>query len=214
MSEESTRDTVSTMGALLVAAGAAAIFARIAREVGQGGTERFDQGTREWLQSHRAPTLDVAVKPVTLLSMPAVIVPATLALALYLWRNDRRNAAIALMAAPALAMSAGLSFSTFLAQRNPPDAGDAPDGEVKEPSFPSGHTTGVTAEALSIAFVLGREGLSGPATLAALVGWPLLVGTTRAYRDRHWAADVIGGWVAGSGVAAACVLLYLLLPEG
>ncbi|MDB4907604.1 MAG: phosphatidic acid phosphatase [Gemmatimonadetes bacterium] len=213
MTEERAADPVSIAGTLLVVAGAAAIFTRIAGRVGSGESEHFDQESRAWLQEHRAPSLDVAVKPVTLLSLPAVVVPATLALAWRLWRDDRRAAALALLAAPVLAMSAGLSFSTFLSQRNPPDAADAPGGEVREPSFPSGHTTGVTAEALSVAFVLGREGLSGPATLAALLGWPLLVGTTRAYRDRHWASDVIGGWVAGSGVAAACALLYLLLPE-
>jgi membrane-associated phospholipid phosphatase len=104
--------------------------------------------------------------------------------------------------APALAATAGLASTTLLAQRDPPD------GEASEATFPSGHTTGVTAEALSVAFVLSREGLASPGALAALLGWPLVVGVTRVYRDRHWATDVIGGWASGAAVAAASWLLY------
>lgn len=40
------------------------------------------------------------------------------------------------------------------------------------------------------------------------VDWPLLLGFTRVYRDRHWASDVLAGWIAGTAVAAASALLY------
>lgn len=200
-------------GAVLAGAGVALVvavglFVRVARSVATKAAEPVDQRLRETVQARRSAVVDVAVKPVTLLSMPLLVVSGTAALVWHLQRTGRRNAAIAVGVAPVVAAIAGQSFTTFLHQRNPPDAGDAPGGEVTEPSFPSGHTTGVTAEALAIAFVLSSEGLASGEALAALLVWPLLVGVTRVYRDRHWLSDILGGWAAGTGVAAASVLLY------
>ena len=196
------------LGSLAVLAAAIGVFALIARRVATKSAEPTDQATRDWIQEHRNAALDVAVKPVTMLSVPMLVVAATGALVLWLHRTGRGDAAIAVAIAPVMAATAGQSFTTFLAQRNPPDAGDSPHGEVTEPSFPSGHTTGVTAEALGIAYILSREGLAKPAMLAALMAWPMLVGTSRVYRDRHWITDVIGGWVAGAGVAAISAMVY------
>jgi membrane-associated phospholipid phosphatase len=44
--------------------------------------------------------------------------------------------------------------------------------------------------------------------LGLLLLWPVLVGVSRVYRDRHWISDILGGWVAGTGVAAVAALLY------
>jgi undecaprenyl-diphosphatase len=199
------RDAATSLGALVVAA---SLFAIVARNVGARETEALDQRVRAWMRGHRTEVGDRIAAPVKVASMPAVVVPAALLAAWWVWRRRGGRPALALVAAPALAAAAGLACSTLLAQRNPPDAADAPHGEVSDPSFPSGHTTGVTAEALSVAFVLSREGLASPGALAALVGWPVVVGVTRVYRDRHWATDVIGGWASGTAVAAACWLIY------
>lgn len=198
--------TLLAAAAMLVVA--TGVFARVARRVATKEAEDVDQQLRETLQAHRSPALDVAVKPVTLLSLPIIVVGATAALVWHLQRTGRRDAAVAIGLTPVVAAIAGQSFTTFLHQRNPPDATDAPGGEVTEPSFPSGHTTGVTAEALAVAFILSSEGLASPGVLAALMAWPLLVGVTRVYRDRHWLSDILGGWAAGVGVAAASALLY------
>ena len=102
----------------------------------------------------------------------------------------------------------GQSFTSFFAQRNPPDHPVTGTGEPTEATFPSGHTTGVTAEALAIAYILAREKLASPGVLAALLAWPFVAGVTRLYRDRHWLSDVLAGWVAGTAVATISVLLY------
>ena len=195
-------------GAAVTLVVAAGLFTRIARRVATKEAEPVDQALRERVQEHRSPVIDVAVKPVTIVSLPLLVVGGTAALVWHLHRSGRRDAAIAIGVAPVIAAIAGQSFTTFLHQRNPPDAGDAPGGEVSEPSFPSGHTTGVTAEALAVAFVLASEGLASGEALAGLIVWPLLVGVTRVYRDRHWLSDILGGWAAGTGVAAASILLY------
>lgn len=198
----------STRMAGYVFVAAAGLFAVIAHRVGTRQTESVDQTVRGHMQELRRPAIDIAVKPVTLLSLPILVVTATAGLALWLRNSGRRDAALAVAITPIMAATAGQSFTTFLAQRNPPDKGDSPNGEVTEPSFPSGHTTGVTAEALTIAYVLASEESMSPLVLGALVAWPLLVGVTRVYRDRHWITDVLAGWVAGIGVAALSSMLY------
>jgi membrane-associated phospholipid phosphatase len=195
-------------GVAVVLLAAIGVFAWIARRVTTKTSQPLDQGVREAVQSHRVPALDVATKPVTLLSMPLLVVSATAALVWWLRDDGRSDAALSVGFTPLVAAALGQSFTTFLEQRNPPDTGDAPNGEVREPSFPSGHTTGVTAEALGIAWILSREKLATPGIIAGLVAWPLLVGVTRVYRDRHWISDVLGGWVAGAGVAALAALIY------
>ena len=199
---------VALLGAGVALLGAAGLFALVARRVATKAAEPADQALRDTVQARRSPVLDAAVKPVTLLSLPILVVAGTAALVWHLHRTGRRDAAVAIGITPVIAAIAGESFSTFLHQRNPPDAGDSPHGEVKEPSFPSGHTTGVTAEALAVAVILWNEDLAPPRVLGALIAWPLLVGVTRVYRDRHWMSDILGGWAAGLTVAAASSLIY------
>lgn len=198
--------------ALLIAVALAGVglFALVAQRVASGASEPFDRAVRERVQATRTPAGDLAAKPVTLLSMPGVVLPGMALVVWWMARAGRRGAAISLGTAPLLAMTAGFACSMLLEQRNPPDAASDAGGagdRVKEPSFPSGHTTGVTAEALSIAYVLRREGLASPAALAALLGWPVLVGVTRMYRDRHWASDVLGSWALGTAIAAGAGML-------
>lgn len=155
--------------------------------------------------------MDLLAKPVTLLSLPILVVTATAGLVLWLKQQDRPEAAIAIGLAPVGAATLGQTFTMFFPQRNPPDhEGDA-TGHSPEASFPSGHTAGVTAEALAIGYVLSREKLISPSVLAFVLGWPLIVGGMRLYRDRHWASDILAGWIAGAGVAAASAVLYDIL---
>ena len=198
---------ITHVGVFLVASG---LFTLIARGVARKTTQDIDEPTREFMQEHRSATIDVAVKPVTMLSLPVLVASSTAALAYWLKRNERPAAALATAVTPLVAATVGQSFTMFLAQRNPPDTPDSPNGEVTEPSFPSGHTTGVTAEAFAIGYILAREELLTPAIATALAAWPLLVGITRIYRDRHWTSDVLGGYSAGTAVAAAMAMLYEL----
>lgn len=186
---------------------ATVVLTFLARKVRAGGTHTFDEKARAELQSHRSRTLDVAAKPVTLLSIPLLIFAATAALVWWLYHSGRNNAALAIGVTPIVAAAVGQAFTMFFPQPTPPDATDVKDGKTPA-TFPSGHTTGVTAEGLAIAYVLYSEGLATPAILAALVAWPLLVGVTRLYRDRHWFSDTIAGWIAGVAVASISIALY------
>lgn len=180
----------------------------MSRAVARGKTRQIDDSVHETLQAHRATALDVAARPITLLSLPILVVTATAGLVAWLHHNDRTEAALAIGFAPVAAATLGETFTIFFPQRNPPDKANHSGSHVPEASFPSGHTAGVTAEALAIGYILNRERLISPTVLALVLGWPVLVGITRLYRDRHWTSDILAGWVAGIAVASVSALLY------
>ena len=82
----------------------------------------------------------------------------------------------------------------------------APAGcESSTDSYPSGHTTGVTAVALTTAYVLGRQGvISKRRAIALAAAAPAIMGVYRVLDDEHWTTDVFGGWLLGGAVALAC----------
>ena len=200
------------LGGTLVLLAAAGLLGIIARAVKNEDTKRIDDAVHETLQANRSRPIDAIARPVTLLSLPILVVAATGALVLWLKKQDRPEAAIAIGFAPVAAATLGQAFTTFFPQRNPPDNQNA-SGQHAEASFPSGHTAGVTAEALAIGYILSREKLISPSVLALVLGWPFAVGAIRLYRDRHWASDILAGWVAGAGVAAASAILYDVLTS-
>lgn len=200
--------TTLDVGAAIVLIAAAGLFAFIARRVATKVSVPLDQRVRESAQSHRTALADAATKPITLLSMPLLVVSATAALVWWLKENDRHDAALAVGITPLVAAAVGQSFTSFFAQPEPPSAVESPNGQAEAATFPSGHTTGVTAEALGIAYVLTREKLASPGIVASLVAWPLVVGVTRVYRNRHWMSDILAGWAAGTGIAALTALAY------
>lgn len=78
-----------------------------------------------------------------------------------------------------------------------------------EAAFPSGHTTNATAVVSTSAYMLVHAGLLPvPFAIAAVIALCLATGASRVALGWHWGTDVIGGWFAGAGVAAACGLLY------
>ena len=123
-------------------------------------------------------------------------------------------AAIVIVAArgprlPVLAALATASIGAILAHhavklvyRRPRPAGALARGKT-EPAFPSGHTTDATAVLVTSAYLLAQQGLATPGvvTVAALL-LALSTGVSRVVLGWHWATDVVGGWIAGVGVAA------------
>ena len=78
-----------------------------------------------------------------------------------------------------------------------------------EPAFPSGHTTDATAVLATGAYLLVREGiLPGRIAVPVAAALSLVTGASRVVLGWHWASDVLGGWLAGGAVAAACAQAY------
>lgn len=122
-------------------------------------------------------------------------------------RRGRQVGAAALLAAPVVAKAASEAMDRWLPQ---PRVGrrNRPTGH---PVFPSGHGLGVAAVALTTGYVAAREGLVRPGIAAPAAGAaPIVIGLGRLVRERHLASDTLGGWLAGSALAAALAGAYEL----
>jgi undecaprenyl-diphosphatase len=197
---------------LLLALPAAVTVGAIAKAVGDGSTRRIDSRLRRRIQTLRSPNLDAVSSVLVPLTAPAFLITASLGLAFALRRRGRRTW-FPIAISPFAAMLAGATFSATLPQQLAPSATDG----KREPSFPSGHTTGATAEAFTAAYILRREGFLGPLATTALLMTPLIGGFNRLYRDRHWATDIAAGLSAGACIAAMIAMVSEStagLPEG
>ena len=177
----------------------AATFARVARDVKNRSSIRYDKPVRRFIRANRDPRLDPVSTVLVGVTAPGVAVALTIALA-FAVRRRGVHAWLPIAISPAVAMTADALFTNFLPQQVAPG--------TREPSFPSGHTTGVTAETLIAAYVLYREGVvDGREAMIACL-FPVVAGSNRLYRDRHWASDIVAAWLAGTTIAAACAILY------
>jgi membrane-associated phospholipid phosphatase len=115
-------------------------------------------------------------------------------------RRGRRAGAAAIMLVPVVSTAMSKGFDRALPQ---PRVGRR-HRPVDHPVFPSGHGFRAAAVALTTGYVVAREGIApaGIALPAAGVA-PILVGLARLVREKHLASDTIGGWLAGTALAAA-----------
>jgi undecaprenyl-diphosphatase len=79
----------------------------------------------------------------------------------------------------------------------------------RTPSFPSGHSARSAALAGVLAHLAAREQVApAGAVLAAGATIALAGGANRAWVERHWVSDLVGGWALGAAAAAGCALWY------
>ena len=124
------------------------------------------------------------------------------------FNDDPKARRASLLAVESLAISGAFSWTVKLAtQRHRPHAGGAPttwDGpglKMKDPSFPSNHSTA----AFSIASVLAEEYGTNAYVPPIAYGLATLVGFSRVYDDKHWASDVFLGSAIGYFVGKTIV---------
>jgi membrane-associated phospholipid phosphatase len=183
---------------LLLFTSSVGIFIYVVKRVATGTARPLDEALRQRIASLKTPARDIASAVVTFATAPALLIAISMAVA---FRVRRLGAHVWLPIAtsPLLAMAAGRTFTEILPQQYSPVS---EDGE-REPCFPSGHTTGATAEMLTIAFVLQRRRVVTPPVAAAIALVPIAGGLNRLYRDRHWTTDIVAGWSAGAAIATA-----------
>lgn len=180
-------------------------FAFLASEVMESETVRFDDAVRSWVMLHHRPALDALFTLLSWLGSSVRLAPLAGVVAILLWRRSGLRTAAATVVAPpgALILIEGLKMA-FRRTRPAGALGYTNLGY----SFPSGHSAGSMAIALTVAYVLVRERLAPAWALVAAFAFSLLVGLSRIYLDVHWATDVIGGWAVGLIVATGCAALY------
>jgi membrane-associated phospholipid phosphatase len=161
----------------------------------------LDREVYDWARRNYGRRIELAQWPIELFGLPGVYIPAALLVGREL--GTRGKAGGGTVTAGALAGWAAVRLSRLVIHRPRPPR---PRGRhsKSESTFPSGHTTGVTAMALVAASVLHDEQMltAGQALLLAL-GLPLVTGLNRVYVREHWLTDVLGGLTLGLSAGLA-----------
>jgi undecaprenyl-diphosphatase len=190
---------------LAISALSAAAFTLVARAVRGRETSHADGRVRRRFPKRRRRGTKRAVSATGPIGKEHVHAPIALAVAAYAWRHGAGRAALVPPLASASALALSKVFDRTMPHRAPPPGRHSPS----EPSFPSGHSLETMAVGVTSAWVLAREGLVRPQLAAPIaLAIPLASGVGRLYLDRHWATDVLAGWLAGLSVAAACASVY------
>jgi len=190
-------------GALL----ALVLFERLADEIGEGDTIRFDQAVRGFVHGFASPGVTRVMTALTEIGNIGTVVIATLLGCLLLWIYGRRKGAVLLSVTVAGAtVLMFLLKLLFHRQRPSPYFGIATPRDF---SFPSGHALvafcfwGVLAVIVSTE---QRRLASRIAMWVLAVAMVLGIGLSRIYLGVHYPSDVLGGylaavvWVTGVGV--------------
>lgn len=141
----------STLVPAGVVLGASAIVGWLARRVSGHGATPADAFARRETRSHTSGATRVTALAVSLFGYPVVYVPTALLLGRWL-RGRRAHGSKPLAAAALGSWAAQRAIKLLVTRRRPPSQADANE----QRSFPSGHTTGVTAVAVTSAYVLYR----------------------------------------------------------
>jgi drug/metabolite transporter (DMT)-like permease len=183
-------------------------------------TEPIDEAVRERAaRPKHHPARRIATAPLSLGKWWAYV-PAALGLATWLVaappprrgprrrpRRDQLPGAAAVVGAGVAAAALAQGFDRWLPQPPAPPGHDDPD----KPVYPSGHTFGPATVALTAAYVLAREGRArGGVAIPAALAVPLVTAGGKLVQQRHWATDVLGGYLGAVAVAAACLTGYEL----
>jgi undecaprenyl-diphosphatase len=181
-----------------LAAACLILFAWLAEEVFEGGTDQFDNAIRATVHQHAAPWLTVVMSRITLLGDWMGILAGTCCLLLICgWRRKWGVARLVLVTMAGAGLLDATLKLAFHRPRPDPFVGTKPSTW----SFPSGHALvslcfyGLIAGILS----LRRTRRRWERTLI-WTGAALLVGTigfSRIYLGVHWPSDVLAGYAAG-----------------
>lgn len=191
------RQQAASVGLAMLAAGGVILLGRILPVDAQPS---FDRWVRRRASAPGPRRVSKFVAPLFPLGLPGSYIAISYLLARSLRRRGRSGGpAIVTAAWAGWLVHRGLKL-VFVRER-PPVAGQ----RRRLDSYPSGHTTGATALAVTTARVLARHGLISRRRAAAIgLGAPVVMGLYRLIDDEHWATDVLGGWLLGTSIALAC----------
>jgi membrane-associated phospholipid phosphatase len=197
------RSVTPRIAAVATAAAAAGVATLLARCVGEHRAPFIDRRIRRAMQTPAAERTRELLSPLFPIGLPGAFIPAAHLVAR---RLERRG----LAGGPAIVAAAWLGWLgqrgvKFVYRRERPRRRGV---RRRTDSYPSGHTTGITAVALTTAAVLARRDVISRRTARRIaVGAPAVMGAYRVISDEHWATDVLGGWLYGAAIALSCTAL-------
>lgn len=193
---------------LVLALAGTAVFALLAEQVMEGGTQRFDNAVLLWMNEHANPRLDIVAMEVTSLGSGVVTWMIVAVSSVFLWTSRHRYSVLLLWVAVVGGSALNATLKGIFERPRPelfpwrvPHAGQS--------SFPSGHSMGAMVMYATLAYLVARLE-STPALrrltfvfAAILVS---LIGASRMYLGVHYPSDVLGGFVIGLAWATFCAL--------
>jgi undecaprenyl-diphosphatase len=171
------------------------------------GTGPLDGRIYALLYAGGHPAWIAIAKGLSLLGDPKVLIPAMIAIAIWLWWRGHRHSAITLAAVTMIGRGVNSLVKLDVAR-------DRPDLEAHlmiehTNSYPSGHAAGSMIFFLALALLLTHRGPWRRWTAASAILVSVLVGLSRVMLGVHWPSDVVGGWAFG----ALWVLFTLRMAE-
>lgn len=188
---------VRDLSAAAAAVGAFALLAYVLAPEAPTSIDRWVRRRSRTPALHRASR---AMAPLFLVGLPGGYITIAYALA-HALRRRRRSGGPAIVTAAWAGWLVHRGAKLVLVRERPRKRG----ARRRTDSYPSGHTTGATALAVTVARILARQGLISERRARALgIGAPVVMGIYRVLDDEHWATDVLGGWLLGSSIALVC----------
>jgi undecaprenyl-diphosphatase len=190
------------------------MFALLADEVMEGGTQSFD---RKILLAMRrpgdlspigTPAVLQAAQDITALGGEVVLVLVIVITAGFLLLDGKRHMALFLCSSVAGGLLVSLVLKNFF-QRPRPDL--VPHAVyASSTSFPSGHSMMSAVTYLTLGALLARsnerKGIKAYVLIVAAL-LTVMIGVSRVYLGVHWPTDVLAGWTAGASWAILCWLV-------
>jgi membrane-associated phospholipid phosphatase len=194
-------------GALLVA-GDAVFWLMFAAVQSDSGLAAADGPVHSLMVDSRNPAATMLLAALTTVTSPEMlgVIGAAFALAWVVWKRELWRPAV-LMGTMVLAVVLTTLIKQFVSRSRPP-ASDFLLGPDDALSFPSGHTVGIGAFTLVLAYlVVSRSGTRTTAVLgfSAAFAVTALVGLSRLYLGYHWLTDVVASVGVALAVAAVAV---------
>lgn len=203
---------LGTVVVLGLVAGALFAFIRIADEVREGETHRFDEWLLLALRQPGDPAepigpawLKQVMTDLTAMGGVTVLTLLTLAVVIYLLLERKRGAAVLVAAS----IGGGTLLSVVLKNGfdRPRPSLVAHMVDVQTLSFPSAHAMLSAVAYLTLGVIIAR--LSERRAVKAYVVsvavlFTLLIGASRIYLGVHWPTDVLAGWCVGAAWALMC----------
>lgn len=198
-------------GIFLVSGAAVAVvftwaFAKLAGDVREGATQKFDDTVMHWIGAHQTPMLQQASLEVTSLGTATVVTMIVLIAGMFLWLNKHKHSALLLI----IATVGGMVLNNLLKigfSRPRPQIfkwGTYADSY----SFPSGHAMSAIIVYGTVAYLAARlqqRAASRFATLSFAAIIITLICASRMYLGVHYPSDIAAGLVIGLAWAGFCM---------
>lgn len=171
-----------------------------------GRTGEFDDRIRAQFPRYRRSLTKHSATKLGPIGKTWLHIPVTGTVAAWLLLKKKgADSAVTVMASALASYAAAGAAERFLPQRR------APWGRfsLTEPSFPSGHALRASTVSLVTAYVLIRENVANrEISVPIALSVPVVTALHALYLDRHWATDIIGGWLGAVALGSACAAGY------